>query len=125
MLPSQILLNNLLYDSGQLTIPTDHVDDEQLAKPSHWDIAFIRRFMLIFGPDELGVRLRDVRRPVVGCLPSRRAAVPDGWFVESLATRALVVFAIRTRRILFFRSRPARRSWPRRWWSWRSGRSSC
>ena len=43
MLPSQILLNNLLYDSSQLAIPTDHVDDEQLRRPSRWDISFIRR----------------------------------------------------------------------------------
>ena len=50
MLPSQILLNNLLYDSSQLAIPTDRVDAEQLHAPSHWDIAFIRRFMLTFGP---------------------------------------------------------------------------
>ena len=50
MLPSQILLNNLLYDTSQLAIPTDNVDEEQLARPSHWDIAFIRRFMIFFGP---------------------------------------------------------------------------
>lgn len=52
MLPSQILLNNLLYDSSQLAIPpSDRVDEEQLhAPPSHWNIAFIRRFMLTFGP---------------------------------------------------------------------------
>jgi Mg2+-importing ATPase len=50
MLPSQILLNNLLYDLGQLTIPSDRVDEEQLRKPSHWDIGFIRRFMITFGP---------------------------------------------------------------------------
>ncbi len=50
MLPFQILLNNLLYDTSQMTIPTDHVDDEQLARPSHWDIGFIRRFMIRFGP---------------------------------------------------------------------------
>ena len=50
MLPSQILLNNLLYDSSQLAIPTDRVDEEQLQAPSHWNIAFIRRFMLTFGP---------------------------------------------------------------------------
>ena len=50
MLPSQILLNNLLYDSSQLAIPTDRVDGEQLLAPSHWNIAFIRRFMLTFGP---------------------------------------------------------------------------
>ncbi len=50
MLPSQILLNNLLYDTGQLSIPTDRVDDEQRRAPAHWDIASIRRFMLVFGP---------------------------------------------------------------------------
>ncbi|MDT7711356.1 MAG: P-type Mg2+ transporter, partial [Pseudonocardiales bacterium] len=50
MLPSQILLNNLLYDTSQLAIPTDTVDEEQLRRPSHWDIGFIRRFMLVFGP---------------------------------------------------------------------------
>ena len=50
MLPSQILLNNLLYDVGQLTIPTDSVDDEVLARPAEWDIAFVRRFMAFFGP---------------------------------------------------------------------------
>jgi len=43
MLPSQILLNNLLYDSSQLAIPTDNVDPEQLARPSRWDAGFIRR----------------------------------------------------------------------------------
>ena len=50
MLPFQILLNNLLYDTSQMTIPTDRVDEEQLARPSHWDIGFIRRFMIRFGP---------------------------------------------------------------------------
>ena len=50
MLPSQILLNNLLYDTSQMAIPTDLVDAELLARPSHWDIKFIRRFMITFGP---------------------------------------------------------------------------
>src|SRR5205807_187451 len=50
MLPSQILLNNVLYDSSQLAIPTDNVDEEQLRRPSHWDLGLIRRFMLFFGP---------------------------------------------------------------------------
>lgn len=40
----------MLYDSSQLAIPTDNVDAEQLHAPSHWNIAFIRRFMLTFGP---------------------------------------------------------------------------
>ncbi len=50
MLPGQILLNNLLYDVSEMTIPTDRVDEEQLLRPSQWDIALIRRFMLVFGP---------------------------------------------------------------------------
>ena len=50
MLPSQILLNNLLYDVGQMAIPTDRVDPESLARPAAWDIAFVRRFMAVFGP---------------------------------------------------------------------------
>ena len=50
MLPSQILLNNLLYDVGQLAIPTDRVDPEVVARPAAWDIGFVRRFMMVFGP---------------------------------------------------------------------------
>ena len=107
MLPSQILLNNLLYDSSQLAIPTDNVDEEQLARPSRWDISFIRRFMLYFGPISslfdfatFGIMLWVFHAgPVL---------FHSGWFVESLATQTLVIFAIRTRRIPFFRSRPSR-----------------
>ena len=49
LLASQLLLNNLLYDTGQLTIPTDRVDEAQLARPGHWDLGTIRRFMFCFG----------------------------------------------------------------------------
>jgi P-type Mg2+ transporter len=105
MLPSQILLNNLLYDSSQLAIPTDRVDGEQLLAPSHWDIAFIRRFMLTFGPisslfDFLTFGL------MLGVLHAGPVEFRTGWFVESLATQTLIIFAIRTRRVPFFRSRP-------------------
>ena len=105
MLPSQILLNNLLYDTSQLAIPTDNVDAEQLQKPSHWDVAFIRRFMLMFGPisslfDFLTFGL------MLGVLHAGAVQFRTGWFIESLATQTLIVFAIRTRRVPFFRSRP-------------------
>lgn len=105
MLPSQILLNNLLYDSSQLAIPTDRVDDEQLHAPSHWDIAFIRRFMLTFGPisslfDFLTFGL------MLGVLHAGPSEFRTGWFIESLATQTLIIFAIRTRRVPFVRSRP-------------------
>jgi P-type Mg2+ transporter len=105
MLPSQILLNNLLYDSSQLAIPTDRVDKEQLLAPSHWNIAFIRRFMLTFGPisslfDFLTFGL------MLGVLHAGPTEFRTGWFVESLATQTLIIFAIRTRRVPFIRSRP-------------------
>ncbi|MDQ2749674.1 MAG: magnesium-translocating P-type ATPase [Actinomycetota bacterium] len=103
MLPSQILLNNLLYDTSQLAIPTDRVDDEQLRRPSHWDIGFIRRFMLCFGPIS---SLFDFATfgVMIWLFHSGPTQFRTGWFVESLATQALVIFAIRTRRIPFFRS---------------------
>src|SRR5947209_20180915 len=50
MLPSQILLNNFLYDLSQVTIPTDNVDASFIKKPQHWDIKLLRRFMLFIGP---------------------------------------------------------------------------
>ena len=104
MLPSQILLNNLLYDSSQLAIPTDRVDEDQLQAPSHWNIAFIRRFMLTFGPisslfDFLTFGL------MLGVLHAGATEFRTGWFVESLATQTLIIFAIRTRKVPFFRSR--------------------
>jgi P-type Mg2+ transporter len=106
MLPSQILLNNLLYDSSQLAIPADRVDDDQLHAPSHWNIAFIRRFMLTFGPisslfDFLTFGL------MLGVLHAGPVGFRTGWFVESLATQTLIIFAIRTKKVPFFRSRPA------------------
>ena len=106
MLPFQILLNNLLYDTSQLTIPTDRVDEEQLVRPSHWDIGFVRRFMVRFGPIS---SVFDFATFAV-MLWVFHAAAPlfrSGWFVESLATQTLIVFAIRTRRVPFFRSSPS------------------
>ncbi len=104
MLPSQILLNNLLYDTSQLAIPTDRVDAAQLQAPSHWNVAFIRRFMLIFGPisslfDFLTFGL------MLGVLHAGAIEFRTGWFVESLATQTLIIFVIRTRMVPFFRSR--------------------
>jgi Mg2+-importing ATPase len=106
MLPSQILLNNLLYDTSQLAIPTDTVDEEQLRRPSHWDIGFIRRFMIYFGP--LSSVFDFVTFGVMlWVFHAGPAQFRSGWFVESLATQTLVIFAIRTRRIPFFRSHPS------------------
>jgi len=106
MLPSQILLNNLLYNTGQLVIPTDQVDPEALARPAAWDMKFIRRFMAVFGPvssifDFLTFWV------MLALLHADHAEFRTGWFVESIATQTLVVYVIRTRRIPFFKSRPS------------------
>jgi magnesium-transporting ATPase (P-type) len=107
MLPTQILLNNLLYDISEMTIPTDNVDPEQLEKPAHWDVRMIRRFMVFFGPISsifdfatFGIML--------GVFDAHAPLFRSGWFVESLATQSLVIFAIRTRRVPFFRSRASK-----------------
>ena len=107
MLPSQILLNNLLYDASQMTIPTDNVDEEQLARPSHWDIGFIRRFMVRVGPISSIFDFATFA-VMLWVFDAGPALFRSGWFVESLATQTLVVFVIRTRRVPFFRSRPSR-----------------
>ncbi len=95
MLPSQILLNNLLYDSSQVAIPTDNVDPIFIQKPQHWDFSLIRNFMLFIGPlssifDFLTFFL------MLHVFHAGPVLFHTGWFVESLATQTLVVFIIRT-----------------------------
>jgi Mg2+-importing ATPase len=106
MLPSQILLNNLLYDSSQLAIPTDNVDEDQLHRPSHWDIGFIRRFMIVFGPLSSLFDFATFAL-MLWVFHAHATEFRSGWFVESLATQTLVIFAIRTRRVPFIRSHPS------------------
>lgn len=105
MLPSQILLNNLLYDVSQLTIPTDHVDKKFTRKPRHWDIDIIRRFMLYIGP--ISSIFDFITFYVMIYVFSASVSMfQTGWFVESLATQTLVIFIIRTSQNPF-RSRPS------------------
>jgi Mg2+-importing ATPase len=105
MLPTQILLNNFLYDLSQVTIPTDNVDEEYITKPQRWDMKLIRNFMLFLGPissifDFLTFYV------MLRLLHAGEAEFHTGWFVESLATQTLVLFVIRTMRNPF-RSRPS------------------
>jgi len=95
MLPTQILLNNFLYDMSQITIPTDNVDPEFLRKPQHWDIRLIRDFMVFIGPissifDFLTFYV------LLRFFHADQVFFHTGWFVESLATQTLVLFVIRT-----------------------------
>jgi Mg2+-importing ATPase len=106
MAAGQVLLQDLMYDSSQLTIPADNVDPEQTARPSHWQIRFIAKFMLVFG---LASSVFDFTTfaLMLFVFHAKVSEFQTGWFIESLSTATLIVFAIRTRRVPFFRSRPA------------------
>jgi len=106
MLPLQVLLNNLLYDLAQLPIPTDHVDAAFVRKPHRWDIAAIRRFMLVAGPVSSVFDLITFAG-LFWLFRATETAFHTGWFVESLFTQTLVLLVIRTSGNPF-RSRPSR-----------------
>ncbi len=119
MLPIQILANNLLYDLGQTTIPTDAVDAEQVQRPRPWNIRELARFILFIGPcssvfdySTFFVMLyvfhcADVSTPAA--LAHSASLFQTGWFVESLLTQTLIIHVIRTNKIPFLRSTA---SWP-------------
>ena len=95
MLPTQILLNNFLYDTAQITIPSDNVDEDAIRAPRRWDMKLIRNFMIFIGPIS---SIYDFLTFYV-LLHYFHATQPEfhtGWFVESLATQTLVLFVIRT-----------------------------
>jgi Mg2+-importing ATPase len=96
MLPTQVLLNNLLYDVSEVGVPFDNVDAEALRRPLHWDIGFIERFMLVLGPIS---SLFDFFTffALIQLFGASEAMFQTGWFIESLATQCLVIFMIRTR----------------------------
>jgi P-type Mg2+ transporter len=96
MLPTQILLNNILYDISEIPIPLDEVDAQETAKPRVLDLDFIRNFMLVIGPissvfDFLTFYV------LLEVLKAEEQLFQTGWFVESLCTQVLVIFIIRTR----------------------------
>ncbi len=95
MLPTQILLNNFLYDTAQITIPSDRVDDQYIRLPRRWNMTLVRNFMLFIGPissvyDFLTFYV------LLHFFHAGQAEFHTGWFVESLATQTLVLFVIRT-----------------------------
>lgn len=106
MTPLQILLTNSLYDISQMSIPTDNIDRESLIKPRHWNINFIRNYMIFFGPlssifdfATFGI--------MIFIFHAQGPLFQTGWFIESLATEILVIFVIRTAKTPFFTSRPS------------------
>jgi P-type Mg2+ transporter len=106
LLPVQILLNNFLSDLPAIAIASDKVDQELTATPRKWDIAYIRRFMIVFG---LQSSLFDF--VTFGLLYFVFRASPQefrtAWFMESLLTEILILLIIRTQRP-FFKSKPSK-----------------
>jgi Mg2+-importing ATPase len=122
MLPTQLLVNNLLYDLSQVGIPLDNVDAEYLEKPRRWNIQSIRNFMFFIGPISsiFDYTTFFLMLYVFGCAavgkPGTSAADTDhlqklfhsAWFVESLVTQTLIVHVIRSIKIPFIQSRASR-----------------
>jgi Mg2+-importing ATPase len=106
LLPTQILLTNLLTDFPEMTIATDTVDKELVEEPHRWDINFIRKFMMVFGFTSsvfdyltFGILLL--------LLPGMIEQFMTGWFMESVISASMIVLVIRSRKP-FFRSRPGK-----------------
>ena len=106
MLPKQILLINFLTDLPEMTIANDNVDESMVECPHRWDVAFIRRFMLIFGPLS---SLFDIATfgVLLWILKANEAQFHTGWFIESVLSATAVVFVLRTRRTID-KSHPSR-----------------
>ena len=107
MLPIQILLNNLLYEFSQSSITTDNVDQDYIEKPKRWDISFIKRFMITLGPissifDFLTFFI------MLMVFKATESLFQTAWFLESLCTQTLVIFAIRTVKTPFYKSKPSK-----------------
>ena len=106
MLPIQVLVNNLLYDFSQTTIPTDGVDQEWLVKPRKWGIQGLERFILFIGPiSSIFDYLTFALMLFVFHSKDNPALFRTGWFVESLFTQTLIIHVIRTNKVPFIQSR--------------------
>jgi Mg2+-importing ATPase len=96
LLPSQILITNLLTDFPEMTIATDRVDRELVGKPRRIDIKFIRNFMLVFG---LLSSVFDYLTfaALILLLHANPTQFRTGWFMESVISASMIVLVIRTR----------------------------
>ncbi|MDH5419999.1 MAG: magnesium-translocating P-type ATPase [Candidatus Bathyarchaeota archaeon] len=105
LLPSQILLTNLLSDAPLLTISTDRLDEEGLRAPKRWNIGLIAKFALFFGLISSIFDFVTISS-LVYLLHAGPELFRTGWLIESVMSEILVTFSIRTRR-KFFKSRPS------------------
>ena len=105
MLPTQILLNNLLYEVTQVPITLDRVDTEVLFTPTQWDIKKLKHFMIVFG---LASSIFDFITFFVlyKVFHLYGGGFQTGWFLESFLTQTIVIFFIRSEKSIFKASRP-------------------
>ncbi|WP_122645130.1 magnesium-translocating P-type ATPase [Enterococcus mediterraneensis] len=107
MLSIQLLVQNLIYDMAQLTIPWDNVDEEELSRPVRWEISNIFRFTVLIGPIS---SIFDILTYALmwfvfsANTPAEQALFQTGWFMVGLTTQTLVVHLIRTRKVPFIQS---------------------
>ncbi len=107
MMPVQLLVQNLLYDLSQTTIPFDYVDKEFLVRPRKWNPGGIARFMLWIGPISsiFDYTTFALMWFIFGAnTVEKQALFQSGWFVEGLLSQTLIVHMIRTQRIPFIQS---------------------
>jgi Mg2+-importing ATPase len=110
MLPIQLLVQNLLYDVSQVSIPWDDVDQDYLKQPRKWDAGGIARFMVFIGPISsiFDIVTFLVMWHVFGANTTEHQSLfQSGWFVVGLLTQTLIVHMIRTQHIPFIQSRAA------------------
>jgi len=107
MKPIHLLVQNLLYDISQISIPWDRMDDEYLRQPRKWEAGGIARFMIFIGPIS---SIFDITTYFVlwyvfsANTPERAPIFWSGWFIEGLLSQTLIVHMIRTQKIPFFQS---------------------
>jgi Mg2+-importing ATPase len=110
MLPIHLLIQNLLYDISQVSIPWDDVDQDYLKQPRKWDAGDLARFMVSIGPIS---SIFDIVTYFVmwnvflANSIEHQSLFQSGWFIEGLLTQTLIVHMIRTQHLPFIESRAA------------------
>lgn len=107
MLPTQILLNNFIYDFSQVTIPSDRVDDSFILTPKKWNLKFLKNFMITFGIISSVFDLITFYL-FYKVFHTTESQFQTAWFLESLTTQTLVIHFIRTEKIPFIQSTASR-----------------
>lgn len=107
MLPIQILVQNLLYDISQISLPWDKMDEDYLEKPKTWEPSGIKKFTLYIGP--VSSIFDYVLFAVMFFVfkansPEEQSLFHSGWFVLGLVSQTLIVHIIRTKKIPFIQS---------------------